>query len=91
MWKKLYFLAIFQPDFLSLLLLLKMAQYYYPRNETMSTPQAQFNDVHVAGIYLFFSQTKSWEECRNSGGKKKRWGKGKLFFGILLTSEIIVV
>lgn len=41
--------------------------------------------------YIFFSQNKSWEEHRNPGGEKKKvgGGKGKLFFDILLTSELI--
>lgn len=37
--------------------------------------------------YIFFSQNKSWEEHRNPGGGGG--GEGKLFFDILLTSELI--
>lgn len=44
----------------------------------MTTQRAQFNDVHIAGIYIL-SETQ---------GKKQGWGKGKSFFVILLTSEL---
>lgn len=50
----------------------------------MPTQQAQFNDVHVAAIYILFSKQVLGGTLKPGGG-----GKGKLFFDILLTSELI--
>lgn len=52
----------------------------------MPTQQAQFNDVHVAALYILFSkQVLGGTPKPGRGGG----GEGKLFFDILLTSELI--